>query len=85
VGERTSSGSSVIRPVGTNRDSQHVSRTTKDWYFDTKQGELRLNYKNCVECAEQLFKGIPDLYRYLRPFHQIGNFDLQGIRALLSA
>jgi hypothetical protein len=33
------------------------------WHFDVKQGELRLNNKSSVECAEQLFKGVPDTYR----------------------
>jgi hypothetical protein len=37
--------------------------TEPRWYFDVKNGVLRLNFKNFVECAEELFKGIPDLYR----------------------
>jgi len=33
------------------------------WYFDIQRGELALNYKNFVECADLLFKGIPDTFR----------------------
>jgi hypothetical protein len=33
------------------------------WYFDVQRGELRLNYKNFVECADLLFKSIPDTFR----------------------
>ena len=33
------------------------------WYFEVRRGELQLNYKNFVECADLLFKGIPDTYR----------------------
>jgi hypothetical protein len=33
------------------------------WYFDIQRGELRLNYKNFVECGDLLFKDIPDLFR----------------------
>jgi len=32
-------------------------------YFDAKDGELRLNYKNLLECADLLFSGIADHFR----------------------
>lgn len=37
--------------------------TEQKWYFDIQRGELRLNYKNFIECADLLFKDIPDLFR----------------------
>jgi hypothetical protein len=33
------------------------------WYFEIQRGELRLNYKNFAECADVLFKGVPDAFR----------------------
>jgi len=35
----------------------------EEWYFEIQRAELRLNYKNFVECAELLFKDIPDIFR----------------------
>jgi hypothetical protein len=33
------------------------------WYFDAKDGELKLNHNNFAQCADLLFEGIPDTFR----------------------
>jgi hypothetical protein len=32
------------------------------WYFEIQDGELALNRKNFVQCADLLFEGIPDTF-----------------------
>jgi len=33
------------------------------WYFEIQGGELLLDHKNFAQCADFLFKGLPDAYR----------------------
>lgn len=51
----------VVRTEIMNGYRRSVKEET--WHFDIERGELRLEGKTVMECAESLFAGIPDAFR----------------------
>jgi len=57
-----SSGEVTVRTRTISRTYQHGG-SDETWRFDVEYGELTLNRKNLIECADALFAGVADAFR----------------------